>query len=257
MPNQYGPTKYPLTEERKAILEADYKGLPGQPAQFARRFGVPKWCIDKWARDLHLTRPASEKCLWELTDERRNALVAGYRGRKGQVPAFAAAFGVPPHMIREWTTKLGLRKSERPWTTEEQRYLEKSLPHKTYSEIAIALQRSVPSLRDRAWRCGLSKWNYGYTLLQVAEGFGVAHATARRWVERGWLVGKWAHTDRTEEQGGDMYRFSDQAIRRFVQSHPQAVDPHKFDWLWLADVLFGGKNGIGELARAGGDEEAS
>lgn len=246
MPNQYGPRKHELTAERRAILLSDYHSAPGQINHFAQRFGVSRWYIVAWVKELGLNRPPGERWMYELTEERRAILLAEYRGRSGQINAFAERFGVTPWIVRLWVKKLGLRQADRPWTADEDRYLTQWLTRKTYSEMAVTLSRSVHSLRDRASRLGVSKRDFGYTLSQVAEGFGVAHSTARAWVQKGWLKGRRIKTDRDEEHG-DFYCFKDQDIVRFVRAHVQAVDPHKFDWLWLADVLFGGYHGIGEL----------
>jgi transcriptional regulator with XRE-family HTH domain len=154
--------------------------------------------------------------------------------------------GVPRYTIHQWASQLKLsRRKARPWTTGDLIYLEANLHQMSYEQLAQKLERTEAAVYLKAQGLGLNKSHEGYTLRGLAAAFGVSVDTVKRWIDKGWLKGKRRQSRR--EQVGDIWYFSDAAVKDFVRRHPEAVDPAKADWLWLVDVLCGG---IGELGNS-------
>lgn len=185
---------------------------------------------------------------YSLTDERRAYLLAHYRQKAGDKARIARALLVPQWKVERWVTQLGLGTPHRPWTAEEDRYLEEQLPHVSYLDLASHLGRTVKAVQTHAWELGIRKTSEGYTVQDLFLMFGVYHARVLQWIERGWLQGTRRHSARTASQHGDWWLFTPQQVREFLRQHPQAVDPQKFDWLAVHDIVFGGEYGLGELA---------
>lgn len=244
----------PLRDEWAAQLRATYTGARGQRAFFARQFGVSMSTIGYWVERLGLTTPP-QRSADLLTPERRAYLVLHYTGQPGQIRAIARALGVDASLVKSWVRRCKLAKSrqETLWTETERAYLRTHLPHSSYAEIAIQLGRSLQSVKDHASQMGVTKRDQGYTLLDLQLGFHCHPAKIKQWIERGWLVGKHRRTNRTAVQGGDFWHFSEQNVQRFLRRYPHAIKDLRFDYIWVHDLLVGGRTGVGELANP--DEE--
>lgn len=182
-----------------------------------------------------------------MDDAGRELMVNYYDGTSEAITMLAQRLCVPRYTIHRWASQLQLGKRHvRPWTTKEVQYLESNLHHLSYEMLAQKMNRTEAAIYLKAQDMGLNKSHEGYTLTGLASGFGVHHEKIKRWVEKGWLRGKRRQTRRTHV--GDIWYFSDAAVRDFVKHHPEEVDPAKSDWLWLVDVLC---DGLGEL---GGDK---
>lgn len=176
---------------------------------------------------------------WTLTVPMRTLLLARYDGRSETIDELCRRFGnVPRWRVRKWAADLGLaRQKEPPWSEGDARYLEANLYRSSVADIARHLGRTQTAVRLKAKRLGLSKSGEGYTQRQLALGLGCDDHKVRRWVDAGWLRGSRRQTERCDAQGGDMWYFSDAAVRAFVRDHPNEVDPRRADWVWLVDVL--------------------
>ncbi len=181
-----------------------------------------------------------------LDEPGRQLLLARYDGRSETIDDLARRFGVPRWRIRRWAAELGLARQKEPrWTEDDLHYLEAHLARVGVRELARHLGRTETAVRLKAKRLGTAKGDDGYTMRGLCEGLGVDHHKAERWLAAGWLRGTRRQTERTPQQGGDMWLFTDAAIRALVKHHPGEVDPRRVDWIWLIDVLLGGDFGTG------------
>jgi hypothetical protein len=187
---------------------------------------------------------------WVLDDRGRRLIMDLYDGTSERIDELQRYFpGVPRYVIRKWGRSLGLaRQKEPPWTDEEIQYLEKYLHRISLGDIAKQLGRTKIAVQLKAKRIGLNKcYQEGYTLRALCLGLGVTnHHRVQHWIDKGWLKGTRRQTERTESQGGDVWLFTDQAIREFVRRHPEEIDLRRVDKYWFLDVIMGG---LGELAK--------
>lgn len=175
---------------------------------------------------------------YTLDDPGRALLLARYDGKTETITELADRFGVPRHVVRKWGAQLGLaRVKEPPWSTSEVTYLEHWLHRRSIKWIAQHLNRSQTAVRLKAKRQGLAKSAQGYTLGRLCVALGVDHHKVHRWIAAGWLGGVRRESDRTPQQGGDLWFFRDRDIRAFVTAHPLEVDPRRVEWVWLVSVL--------------------
>lgn len=184
-----------------------------------------------------------------LDEPGRRLLLAKYDGTCATIDELARRIAVPRDTIKRWAGQLGLTRQKEPaWTPEEIEYLQTHLSHTRMSTMSKTLGRTITAIKLKAKRLGVNKcYQEGYTMRGLCLGLGCDHHAVERWMRQGWLKGKRRGTERTQQQGGDVWLFTDHAIREFIIAHPQEVDPRRADWLWLVDVLAGGRFGIGEL----------
>jgi hypothetical protein len=186
-----------------------------------------------------------------LDEPGRRLILALYDGTTQRIDELQRRLGVPRWQVRKWGRDLGLaRQKEPPWTEEEVQYLEGFLHKVSLGDIAKHLGRTKTAVRLKAKRLGINKcYQEGYTMHGLCLGLGCNHHQAKRWLESGWLKGTRRKTERVEPQGGDVWLFTDPAIREFVRRHPEEIDLRRVEKHWFLDVIMGGHYGAGELAR--------
>lgn len=187
-----------------------------------------------------------------VLDERgRRLMLDVYDGTTEKIDWLAYQLHVPRGRVKKWASELGLTWQARnpPWTPEDEKYLERNLHKQSVADIAKNLGRTKTAVKLKAKRLGINKTlQEGYTMRSLCLGLGCDHHKVERWLEKGWLKGRRRGTERVERQGGDVWLFTNAALRRFIADHPNEIDPRRADWLWLVDVLLGGDNyGIGSL----------
>ena len=79
-----------------------------------------------------------------------------------------------------------------------------------------------------------------YSANGLARALGIDNHTVARWIRAGHLKAKHRGTERTEQQGGDIYLIHEKDIRRFILEHPTDIDLRKVDQLWFLDVITNG-----------------
>lgn len=243
-----------LTAEQIHLLKTTFRNQRGARRQFARQFGVSSTTITKWVSKLGLAAPrprAARSPKYLLTDERRAYLVGHYTGKHGDGQAIARVLGVPPQTISHWLQQLHLRqpRAQRPWTEAECAYLKHHLPHQSFAQLSEQLNRTLASVKNQAQKMGLRKVDEGYTMEDICLGFQCDTRKIRQWITAGWLRAQRRQSARTEAQGGDFYFFSEAALQRFLRLYPQSLVNLRFDYLWVHDLLVGGKHGVGELGQ--------
>lgn len=173
-----------------------------------------------------------------LDEPGRRLLLARYDGKSATITELVNHFQVPRWVVRRWAQQLGLaRQKEPPWSLQDIAYLEKWLHRKSLAHIAAHLGRTKTAVKLKAKRLGMCKTSEGYTLTALCLGLGCDHHKVQRWVALGWLKGSRRETERTQQQGGNMWCFSDAAIRRLIVEHPTEIDPRRIDWVWVVSLL--------------------
>lgn len=187
-----------------------------------------------------------------LTDQGRKLLLATYDGKSATIDDLARRLVVPRWTVKHWAGQLGLARQKEPrWTQEELDYLERTITRKSVKEIARHLGRTQVAVKLKAKRMDFRKTHEGYTMCGLCLGLGCDHHKVEFWLQKGWLRGSRRHTERKEQQRGDIWFFSDTSIRKLIKEHPNEIDPRRADWLWLVDVLVG----LGDLSAERGEHD--
>lgn len=177
-----------------------------------------------------------------LDEPGKRLLIETYDGHPKTIDELVERLCAPRWKIHKWAKQLGLTRSYDPrWSKEDEIYLEANLHRMNVKTIAKRLGRTEVAVRQKAALLGITKFSEGYTLRGLAQALGCDQRAIKRWMEKGWIKGSRRQTEREQ---GDIWYFSDAAVRNFIKQHPDAIDHRKAAWPWLADVLTGG---IGEL----------
>jgi hypothetical protein len=185
-----------------------------------------------------------KKQKYSLDEPGKRLLIEKYDGTPKTINELVERLRAPRWKIHKWAKQLGLvhtRNNNREWTKQDETYLEANIHKMNIRAIAKKLGRTENAVRKRAATIGINKCSDGYTLRGLALALGCDPRAIKRWIEKGWLRGMRRQTDREQ---GDLWYFSDAAVRDFIKKHPDAIDHRKAAWPWLVDVLCGG---IGEL----------
>jgi hypothetical protein len=176
---------------------------------------------------------------WFWTEAMDACLVRTYdptvRGRSQEI---ARRLRMPRWAVNRRAVALGLsRPKDRPWTAQEEAYLEGNFHHVSVKALARRLGRSPTAIKLKAKRLGLRKYDEGYTASSLAEALGVDPHWVLARIRSGKLRASHRHTERTAEQGGDSWLITDEAVVEFLREHPYDVDLRKVDSLWFMDLI--------------------
>ncbi len=157
------------------------------------------------------------------------------RGRSREI---AARLKVPRWVVNRRAAALGLsRPKDRPWSTEDEAYIEANLHHASVKTLARKLGRSPTAVRLKAKRLGLRKYDEGYTACSLAEALGVDPHWVLARIRSGRLRASHRHAERTAQQGGDSWLITDEAVVTLLRDHPYDIDLRKVDSLWFMDLI--------------------
>ena len=148
--------------------------------------------------------------------------------------AMARTLGCGPAVVNRRAALLGLvqPRSVRPWTAEEEEFLEEWAGRRRVHWIARKL--------GRTWGSVVAKLRYdkinaavqeGYTLDGLALGFGVEHRLVHDWIIKGWL--------KARKRDGRAYGFTDADVLRFIREHRTAFRLSRVDQTWFLDLVLG------------------
>lgn len=176
-----------------------------------------------------------------LSEEEKQYFLDTFDGTSACAQRLSKKFNVPRHTIHDWARAFGVhQKQRRYWTEEELDYLKQAWGDTSLPFMAKKLNRSPVSVRQRAARMGLmSIQEDKINRIELCDALGCCDRTIGQWIARGWLKG-------TQSGKGAHWSFSDKQIRDFIFAHPDQVNQHRVDWLWVVDIL-SGDIGIGEL----------
>src|SRR3990170_4353568 len=157
---------------------------------------------------------------------------------KGRSQEIAVRLTVPRWAINRRAAALGLtRPKDRPWSAEDEAYLEANFHHVSVKALARRLSRSPTAVKLKAKRLGSRKYDEGYTALSLADALGVDPHWVLARIRSGTLRASRRHTERTAQQGGDSWLITDEAVVRVLRDHPYDIDLRKGDSLWFMDLI--------------------
>jgi hypothetical protein len=142
--------------------------------------------------------------------------------------------------------ELGLaRVKETPWGEDELQVLER-FGHLAHTGIQRKLAeagfaRSVAAIQVKVNRTRIKSNLDGYSACRLADGLGIDARKVLRWIQEGFLKGERRGTDRTPEQGGDIWWISDRSVRRFILRFPAEIDLARVEKMWFLNLLTDGK----------------
>jgi hypothetical protein len=167
-----------------------------------------------------------KKWFWnDITDATlRRMYDPAVRGRSQEI---AEQLKVPRWAVNRRAAALGLnRPRDRPWSAQDEAYLEANFHHVSARTLARRLGRSPTAVKLKAKRLGLRKYDEGYTASSLAEALGVDPHWVLARIRSGKLQASHRHTDRMAQQGGDGWLITDGAVVEFLREHPYDSAPH-------------------------------
>jgi hypothetical protein len=156
----------------------------------------------------------------------------------GRSQEIAHRLNVPRWVVNRRAAALGLsRPKDRPWSRQDEAYLEANLHRVSVRTLARRLGRSPTAVKLKAKRLGLRKYDEGYTASSLAEALGVDPHWVLARIRSGRLRASHRHTERTPQQGGDSWLITDEAVVDFLRERPYDIDLRKVDSLWFMDLI--------------------
>ncbi len=157
----------------------------------------------------------------------------------------AKKVGMPHWALKKRARELGLaRTKEQPWSDPELEILARNA-WMSDERIRLKLKaagyaRTVTGIHLKLKRMRFKEDVSFYSANGLARALGIDNHTVARWIRAGHLKAKHRGTERTEQQGGDIYLIHEKDVRRFILEHPTAIDLRKVDQLWFLDVITNG-----------------
>lgn len=176
---------------------------------------------------------------WVWTDTMDHVLRTMYDATvKGRPQEIADRLRVPRWAVNRRAALLGLsRPKEKPWSEQEESYLEGNFHRVSVKVMARKLGRSPTAVKLKAKRLGIRKYGEGYTALSLAAALGVDPHWVLARIKSGKLRASHRHTDRTAQQGGDSWLITEAALLDFLAAYPYEIDLRKVDTLWFMDLI--------------------
>lgn len=161
--------------------------------------------------------------------------------------------GVPRRVIQKWARELGKVHPRSSWSPHQEKLLKENFNKLSMRKLQKLICKHSTSIKSKIAQLGLEREAKGeyYNASQLGDALGIKHDKVISWINKGWLRA----TKKDTAFAHDVWQISAADIRLFVFNHPGQLDPHRFDWLWLVDIL-SGEIGIGELGphrKGGGD----
>jgi len=184
-----------------------------------------------------------------MDDEIRDAyhLYVEYNSRKA-IGSCARKLGLPKWMVTRRGGTLGLARVKEPaWSADEVALLER-WGHLTDAVIqrklkAAGFHRSVNGIHLKLKRLRIKQNLDGYSACSLATAFGVDSHKVTTWIRRKMLRATLRGTDRTEQQGGDSFWITQNAVRDFVFAYADEVDLRNVEKWWFLDLVTNGRIG--------------
>jgi len=180
-------------------------------------------------------------------DERiRSAYLRQRKGDRSALKAARQELGWSKSAIARRGAELCLtRAKEQPWRQAEEDILQKH-GHRTAVAIQQRLaragyRRSCAAIQVKLVRLRIKRNLDGYSGCALAAAFGVDAHKVCRWINRGLLRAMRRETERTPQQGGDMWWIPASSVRKFVMNAPEEIDLARVEKFWFLDLVTGGK----------------
>lgn len=205
------------------------------PAAVSEHLGRTKSAV--WAKAAMMgVRKIAKKSEWSggmdaYMRERYDGTVSG------RVSEIQGVLGLTRAQVRQRAVRLGLTRSHRKWSREDEAFLWAWIGRKPVTWVARKLKRSVSSVKGKTQQLGLRRRiAEGYTRSSLQECFGVCEYTLTRWVRQGLLrVSK-----RGTAHAHDPWQATDSQVLRFIREHPLEFDLRKVDQTWFMDLITNG-----------------
>lgn len=203
------------------------------------------------ARTAGVLRPASRSKYHRRWTPEEDAVVRASYLIKGPQATAGLLRARTPEAVKEHARRLGLSKTVRLWTEEDEAWL---LAHSTQppAKLAKHLKRGLSAIYERLWRLGGSlKSEDHYTGTQADLVLGVDSHKIERWVASGKLKAtKLLHVGRVD-RGTWQIRPAD--LRQFVSENRTAIDVRMVDKHSFLDLVLGPPPGYERLGRRQGE----
>ena len=184
-----------------------------------------------------------------MDDEIRDAyrLYVDYNNRKA-IGSCARKLGLPEWMVTRRGGTLGLARVKEPAWGADEVALRERWGHLTDAVIqrklkAAGFQRSVNGIHLKLKRLRIKQNLDGYSACSLASTLGVDSHKVTNWIRRKMLRATLRGTDRTEQQGGDTFWITQNAVRDFVLAYADEVDLRKVEKWWFLDLVTNGRIG--------------
>jgi len=164
----------------------------------------------------------------------------------GEINILAKHLRLPTWKVSRYALHQGWiqkQKKASAWSEEEIKILER-WAHITSERIQIKLKtkgfkRSLVGIILKRKRMRLLSNLKGQSASAVAMCLGVDSHFITSAIKAGLLKARKRGTDRTKQQGGDMWYISDKSIRKFIIENVHAIDLRKVDKYWYTDIVAG------------------
>ncbi len=183
----------------------------------------------------------------EQIDQRIREIYLSHPDAKSRpgIQLLAKQVGIPHWALKKRARELGVaRTKEKPWSEPELEILER---YAWMSDERIRLKlkaagysRTVTAIHLKLKRMRFKEGVSFYSANGLAQALGIDNHTVARWIRAGHLKAKRRKTERTEQQGGDIYLIHEKDVRRFILKHPTDIDLRKVDQLWFLDLITNG-----------------
>jgi hypothetical protein len=214
------------------------KRAPWCAAQLGRSVDA----VRAMAKKHKLGRPADE-VRFRWTPQHDERLRRAYEnGKVGAVKDLAHSLGITPGQARYRAGELGLatRWQTGPWTDPEVEFVE-AHTHLRRTTISALMKRrgwvrTPVAIQQLINRKALAGANDRYLpAATVAACLGVAPMVVYKWLRAG-LLSSDSPTG-GEQDGRPVYLIENRELARFIVQNPLKIDPRKFDWPWVSDLL--------------------
>lgn len=171
--------------------------------------------------------------------------------QRNAINELAQKVGRPRWWVSKRARVLGLvapRFREAPWSEAEVDILEQHA-HRSLPVIRRILERAgyrrtETAISVKRKRVGASQVDPNqYSAHALSQLMGVDGKTVTRWIEKCGLPAKRRGTERTAEQGGDMWSISRRSLRTWIAENAAHVDLRKVDKFWFIDLMSGRSDG--------------
>lgn len=176
----------------------------------------------------------------------RDAYTKQRTGDRSALKSVSRELGWTRSAVCKRGSELGLaRVKETAWSRDEDSILER-FGHLAPTGIRRKLleagfARSVTAIQVKLNRNRIKGNLAGYSACQLAAALGIDVRKVLRWIQQGFLKAERRGTDRTSQQGGDMWWISDRSVRRFVLRFPGEIDLARVEKIWFLNLLTDGK----------------
>ena len=183
---------------------------------------------------------------WPITPEIHDKIKNAYHTitGNGEILDLARCLGYPRWKITRYAVQQGWiakQKKEPNWMDKELEILERSAhlsPEVIQRHLKGAgFRRSAIAIQLKRKRMRFLQNLQGQSARMLSECLGVDVKFVTRAIQNGRLKAHRRGTERTPQQGGDIYYIKDSAIKTYILENLNEIDIRKVDKYWFVDIL--------------------